>query len=237
MRIYRGKLNWYRYAIDESVTFILVDGHASVGARLGLYWMWTEDARGARNADRIRQTDVRSIKEAPPNEFRFISSDEHHTFDITSNRMGSKLHVTMASPNDDSTQFTLDRLDFPQPEKFSASPAPMIYHGKMFWWEHAVNELFVIALPLGIGNDLPVSGHWQWTTTADGKKKHAVNMVGMQRCQVNQAGLVDTFRFPQQDSYYQFECTPVSGCRALSTTMSSNGGRWSKTFTLYLQQW
>ena len=50
MLIYNGKLNWYDYAIDETITIVFPAGLA-LNDPVCAYWQWTKDGAGNKKTN------------------------------------------------------------------------------------------------------------------------------------------------------------------------------------------
>jgi hypothetical protein len=97
---------------------------------------------------------------------------------------------------------------------------PLIHVGKLSWYEYAVNELFVVILPLGLCGGNPVCAFWQWTKRADGQEKYNMDAISTQTCDTSSA---NKFHF-MQENYYTFNCEVDESNENLKVTMSNPAG-------------
>ncbi|KAF0437535.1 hypothetical protein F8M41_004364 [Gigaspora margarita] len=225
MSIYRGKMNWYEYAINEEFTVTFLYG-AHPNDPINLYWQWTKDAKGDIKGNVLYQTTITSVTQTGiPGEVKFSCADNnYYKFDITSKQYGGLLSIVMRNPKGATSSEMILKKFYPS--------QPLTYVGKLNWYEYAVNELFVVVLPNGLGEDLPVTAHWQWTKNAKGEPKvnHDVNDKQNKNNQ-------DPNTFYFGDGYYTFNCTADDKNKTLAVTMRNPSGDSFETIILQLHSY
>jgi hypothetical protein len=225
MFIYQGKLNWYNYAQDELFVIVLPFGVARLNDPIHLYWQWTKLDNGSTKVNVLSRSFISSVTEtAIDGEDQFSCvHDDYYTFDIVSKRHYDELHVTMRNLSGDTSSDMILRVvskeDDSDPEPLEKA-RPRIHVGKLNWYEYAINELFVVILPLGLCGDQPVCALWQWTKKADGQEKYNVKAISTQTCGT---GLANKFHFTQE-GYYTFSCEADKSNEDLKITMSNPAG-------------
>jgi hypothetical protein len=243
MLIYRGKMNWDDYADNEEFTVILPFGTSRLDDPIHLYWQWTKAATGATKLNVLARTTITSaIQTAVKGEAGFSCvHDDYYTFDITSKQSGEQLSVYMRNPKGyTSAEMVLQRFSpsrvlpdsaFPMsPER----PIPRIYAGKLNWFDYAVNELFLVVLPDGLGRSYPATAHWQWTVLDNKVEKLNCDADDRQHYSESDHQDANTFYFTQ-GGYYTLECTADDTAQTLTVTVKNPAGD-SQSTTLHLQQ-
>ncbi|KAF0475497.1 hypothetical protein F8M41_024606 [Gigaspora margarita] len=107
---------------------------------------------------------------------------------------------------------------------------PQTYVSKLNWYDYAVNELFIIVFPSGLGEDLPVTAHWQWTKNLSGEQKANRDLSDKQH-KNNQ----NPTSFHFGDGYYTFNCKADDKNKTLAVTMKNPSGDSFGTVMLQLQ--
>ncbi|CAG8487775.1 374_t:CDS:1 [Gigaspora rosea] len=217
-------MNWYEYAQNEEFTVTFLYG-ASPNDPINLYWQWTKDAAGEIKGNVLYQTTITSVTQTGiPGEVKFNCTDNnYYKFDITSKQYGGQLSIFMRNTAGDTSSEMILQKYYPS--------QPQIYVGKLNWYDFAVNELFVVVFPSGIGEDLPVTAHWQWTKNSSGESKVNRDLTDKQH-----KNSQDPQMFYFGDGYYTFNCTADDKNKTLAVTMSNPSGDSFGTVTLQLQQ-
>ncbi|GBB91534.1 hypothetical protein RclHR1_01890008 [Rhizophagus clarus] len=223
MSIYRGKMNWYEYANNEEFTVILPCGKR-LNDPINLYWQWTKDSSGDRNVNVLSQTTITSVTQTGiPGEVKFSClCNNYYTFDITSKQYGTRLSIFMRNPRGDTSSEMVLQKFYPSQSR--------TYAGKLNWYDYAVNELFIVFLPAGLGEDLRVTAHWQWTKNAQGVPKVNCDVNDKQRHEDK-----DPNKFYFKNGYYTFKCTADNKNKTLLVTMKDPSGNSSGPMMLKLQ--
>lgn len=229
MLLYQGKLNWFGYARNELFIIILPFGVARLNDPIHIYWQWTEDSTGSRKGNALCSSFISSVTEtAIEGEGRFsCTHGDYYSFDIVSKKERephekSELHVTMRSPQGERSSVMVLKAAYtdndPNPAPLEKA-RPLIHVGKLNWYEYAINELFVVILPLGLRGGKPVGAFWQWTIRADGQRNCNAHII---RTQVCDTALANNFSF--SDGYYTFNCEIDESSENLKVTMRNPAG-------------
>jgi len=226
MSIYRGKMNWYEYADNEEFTVILPCGER-LNDPINLYWQWTKNSSGEPKVNVLSQTTITTVTQTGiPGEVKFSCvCNNYYTFDITSKQYGAQLSILMRNPKGDTSSEMILQKFYPS--------QPRTYAGKLNWYDYAVNELFIVVLPAGLGEDLPVTAYWQWTKNAQGEPKVNRDVNDKQRHGDKNTKDPNTFYFG--DGYYTFNCTADDKNKTLTVTMKNPSGNSSGPIMLQLQ--
>ncbi len=220
-------MNWYNYAHyaqDELFVIVLPFGVARLNDPIHLYWQWTKLDNGSTKVNVLSRSFISSVTEtAIDGEDQFSCvHDDYYTFDIVSKRHYNELHVTIRNLSGDTSSDMIlgvvSKEDDSDPEPLEKA-RPRIHVGKLNWYEYAINELFVVILPLGLCGDQPVCALWQWTK-AGGQEKYNVNAISTQTCGT---GLANKFHFTQE-GHYTFSCEADKSNEDLKITMSDHAG-------------
>lgn len=232
MLIFRGKLNWYDYAVNEGV-IVVIPIAMRVGDPIHMYWQWTKDAKGNKKIN-VQVNDIIDTV-LTPGQFNYCS-DAYYKFQATLQQSNTQLSIKMSNPARDTKAFILNRVFYLHPsveDPLHPSPDARIYVGKMNWYDYAVDEIFVIICPSYIDTDSQVCAYWQWTKNAHGSTKVNVD------CQVNYnefAAGDNGFKFKFiQNNYYTFWCDLDEAANQLKATMSNPAGDSPHPFVMTLQ--
>lgn len=113
-------------------------------------------------------------------------------------------------------------------------PVPLVYVGKLDWFNYAVNEMITIVVPspgsYNTGDTVCV--YWQWTVDATGAKKKNRDFVGPMEVLSTAGDGSETLRIPVE--YYTFDGVVSAGKETLTMTMSNPNGEKSKPVTFSL---
>jgi RES domain-containing protein len=184
MYAYFGKLDWFKYAVNEAFT-IVFPGDFIVGAPVYGYWQWTKDDKGECNADRTGQSIITSVKAGAKGLIvGFDFSNYYHYEAEIANDAGS-IEVTMSNPKGD----TSNPMKLEQSYRSNFRENMTIYTGKMSWFDYAKDEMVTIIVPNGFGHGEPVCLYTQWTKDYDGvPKRNNPVVTNFTKFQVTTAG-------------------------------------------------
>ncbi|EIW52721.1 uncharacterized protein TRAVEDRAFT_135035 [Trametes versicolor FP-101664 SS1] len=110
--VFTGKLNWFNYAVNDMITFVVPRGVA-VGAPVGLYWQWTEDANGNLKQNRSVNSTFRAVS-ASGGQTTGTFDDGYYTFEATILSDDKSATIHMRNPNGASTTVEAQHTDFRQ---------------------------------------------------------------------------------------------------------------------------
>ncbi|EWG38489.1 hypothetical protein FVEG_01691 [Fusarium verticillioides 7600] len=170
MFIYQGKLNWNKYAVDETITIVLPKGAVRANEPAYLFTQWTvDDHQGEK--DKFYQTRIiKNVKQLPnTTDVSFKLPGTFYNYDVTTEQNYSKIKVTM-SGRDGTKTITLDRVWQPVGE-VDPNAALRIWAGSINLGDKAVNEQAIFVLPEDFKDGKPVISSWQWTKDESGKAK------------------------------------------------------------------
>lgn len=95
MYVYRGKLDYYNYAKDESITIVLPTAW-DIGEQISGYWQWTVDAQGNPKANTNQQGTI-DILEQDGDERKIGFAFGYYRFDGKLSKIKDTITVTMTS--------------------------------------------------------------------------------------------------------------------------------------------
>jgi hypothetical protein len=180
MLIYRGKIDYSKYAVNEEFTLILPTTIA-IGEPVFAAWQWTETEEGDAKINTFETNVIDRVVMSSPKGFGFTYYNSFYTFDITENDvLPTDLTVTMkdTAAGNTTSSFSLQRYsEFIPVERGLPLPVyPRIYVGKMIYGDFAQQEMFIIVVPDILENDADVYAFWQWTQLyEDNARKVNVN--------------------------------------------------------------
>ena len=226
MYVYRGKFSWFNYASNEGISFIFPHG-VGLNEPAFAVWEWTVDSNGVSKATSTRSGKVAAV-DSSGGITVFRNPDQYYYFTGSLSSDLSSLTLTMKNPaGDTSSPFTLS--------VHYKDPAPLVYVGKLNWFNYAVNETITVVVPppgnFNTGDIACV--YWQWTVDSTGAQKvnqsHAVNMTVTSVGADGSRGL----RIPLD--YYLFNGSVTAEKNTMTLTMSNPSGETSAPITLALQ--
>ena len=236
MLVYRGKLNWFNYALNEGFTLIFPDPEFKVGVPAIAAWQWTENAQGAKNQNMFVQGVIDSVVISGSGERQiFFHQNQYYRFQaIFSNDMKS-ITAVMSNPSGyKSSPTTLNNVyDSP----LIAGILPRYFLGKMNWLNYAIDEMFLVIIPRGSERNSDVLAYWQWTVNDKGEKKANRDFKDIIRsAEQSSAGEIVVFG-DDTATYYVFNGTIASDGNTFSVNMKNPGGAKAGPFVLALQVW
>lgn len=227
MYVYRGKLNWDGYAVNEALTIIL-PSNIDLGELVCVYWQWTTDDAGAQKKNesvvatinRVTRTDdEKSIRFFQDRDYRFdaVLGPDMETLDVTmSNNVGDNSSTILQLGYSDNTSI----------------PMYHVYVGKLNWYWYAVDEMITVAVLSTFDKGDPVCVYWQWTVHSTGTKKGNADIHGAIDDAVETgAGKKIGFLY---NNYYKFDGEVDEDGETMVLTMRNPNGDKSGPITLQL---
>ncbi|KAI1044968.1 hypothetical protein LB505_014129 [Fusarium chuoi] len=170
MFIYQGKLNWFSYATDETITLVFPKGAVRANDPAYLFTQWTvNDHKGEK--DKFYQTRIiKNVKQLPnTTDVSFKLPGTFYNLDITTEQNYSKLKVVMSGDEGKKT-ITLDQVWQPVGE-IDPNATFAIWAGHISFGDKIVKEQAIFVLPEDFKEGKPVISSWQWTKDESGKAK------------------------------------------------------------------
>lgn len=170
MFIYQGKLNWFSYATDETITLVFPKGAVRANDPAYLFTQWTvNDHKGEK--DKFYQTRIiKNVKQLPnTTDVSFKLPGTFYNLDITTEQNYSKLKVIMSGDEGKKT-ITLDQVWQPVGE-IDPNATFAIWAGHISLGDKIVKEQAIFVLPEDFKEGKPVISSWQWTKDESGKAK------------------------------------------------------------------
>ncbi|KAG7086960.1 hypothetical protein E1B28_002877 [Marasmius oreades] len=215
MYIFNGKLNWFRYAVNETITIVFPAGFA-LNDPVCAFFQWTQDDAGKKNVNTIQQG-VISMVIAKPDYFQVsFQASGYYGFDIIVPGHLNTITATMWNPaNERSNPMTCTR----QYGDLARVPSTAVFTGKLNWFNYARNEMVSLVVPNGVSNGAPVGLYSQWSVDGAGvpKANHAVNSTFRNVTASANGEAKGTF----DDGYYTYEATVLSGSQGAKIRMSN----------------
>lgn len=234
MLTYRGKLNWYNYAVNEGFTLIFPGPELKVGAPAIAVWQWTVDATGAEKANVFYHGVINSVVILETGERQlYFFDDKYYRFQAVFSDDMRSTTVVMSNPSGNRSPPAVLERDYNTP--LTQGVVPLYFLGKMNWLTYAKNELFLVIIPAGVAVGRDVLAYWQWTVNDAGKEKANVNYKDIIRTREETAqGDVVTFG-QEPDTYYTFNGTISKDGQTFSVNMKNPSGAKGGPFLLQLQ--
>ncbi len=227
MYVYRGKFDWFEYAVNEAIT-VVFPTDLILGELVSAFWQWTKDSQGTQKVNTSSNGIIDSVTVAEKKIGFFY--DQYYKFDGTVADDSKSLTLVMRKTSGEkSTPFTL-QLVYSEP---AFVPNCLVYTGKLDWFYYAKNEMITLVVPspsFSDGNTVCV--YWEWTVTSTGLKKANHDWVAPMKISSKTEDGVKQLVIAS--SYYRFD-GEVNGNRDVVTlTMSKPSGEKSNLITLRL---
>ncbi|KAG7086110.1 hypothetical protein E1B28_003624 [Marasmius oreades] len=213
MFTFNGKLNWFKYAVNETITVVFPAGFA-VNDPVCAFWQWTEDAAGNKKANTTQLGFINSVT-TKTGEYQVSFAFDYYSFEATVAGDSSTITATMFNPKGDRSEATTLNRQFGNLVQFRSTT---VFTGKLNWLKYAENEMLTLVVPRGVSNGAPVGLYHQWTVDAKGVKKanHAVNAT-FRDVTTDKGETKATF----DDGYYTYNTTVQSGGQEVKILMSN----------------
>ncbi|EJF63184.1 hypothetical protein DICSQDRAFT_168065 [Dichomitus squalens LYAD-421 SS1] len=217
MFIYNGKFTYYRYALDETITFVFPVGFA-LNDPVNAYWQWTVDAKGNQKPNTPRSGISSSVVKTA-DEYRVHVSFGYYRVDVTVAADFKSISFLMRSRSEGPAgPFTLPAMH----AEASRMPSTVVYTGKLNWRSWAENEMITLVIPDGVSEGAFFGLYHQWTVDAAGNQKtnYPVNGV-FQNVSADLSGAVTA---TSKASYYTYDFS-FHGKEGSFTLLDPNGDK------------
>ncbi|BBN16459.1 hypothetical protein MPTK1_7g06490 [Marchantia polymorpha subsp. ruderalis] len=198
MKVYRGKLNWLIYAVNETCTFVFPKGFA-VGDPVYTAYQWTENSSGAKKVNNFVEGYVNmDFVVDGKRTIRFHEENYYH-FDATISSDEKSIVVTMRNDPHGSVEkpTTLDLA------MTSDTSALVLYMGKYTEHPFADNEMIMVIGSPNFSSGNSIGVFWQWTKQSGGKEKVPQTYTGtVTDFHQDTSGI--KFDFNKDSNYYKF---------------------------------
>ncbi|KAF4458704.1 hypothetical protein FALBO_14554 [Fusarium albosuccineum] len=142
MFVYQGKFKWFYHGQDETFVVVLPNGFVRDGDTAYLFSQWTEDAQKRQKNNWFQTLIVSGLTKNSDGDDSFSLKGAYYTWTITTQKVYSKLNITMSNPQKDKSTMAVDH-----------------------------NEPAIFIIPDGFGDGKPVLSLWQWTKDSKGQVK------------------------------------------------------------------
>ncbi|RGP72612.1 hypothetical protein FLONG3_6620 [Fusarium longipes] len=195
MFVYQGKLNWYDYANNETITIIFPHNHVRPSDPVYVFSQWTKSALGFKKVKWFQTILVQDMKKVDGSDnVTFTLPGSWYTFKITTEASYSKINVDMSSLSGGHVPtFTLLRTYQPNGSMELKSPL-RIWTGPINISDNAVEEQAIFVSPNGLDNGNDIFASWQWTKSPSGKAKETA-CYSTRMSEVSGNGGIATFSF------------------------------------------
>jgi hypothetical protein len=202
MRVYRGKLNWYNYAVNESCTFVF-PGSFDVGQPVYALWQWTKDAAGTAKGNVFLEGHVNADSVVDGKRKILFHYENYYHFDAVIGSDEKSISLTMwKDANGKIEKANPTTLDLALHNKDTSKF--LIYIGKYTEAPYADNEMITVIGSPSIYYGNPIGVFWQWTKDAQGAEKVMQTYTGTVTS-FHQANDGIKLEFIKPENYYKFD--------------------------------
>ncbi|KAM5542417.1 hypothetical protein V8D89_003876 [Ganoderma adspersum] len=167
MFIFNGKLNWFQYASNETITVVFPAGFA-LNDPVSAHWQWTADGNDNKKASVANSGVVQSITKTIDGSSRFLFSFGYYHFSAAVTTDYKTLTLTMHNPKGEvSAPFDLGATHINP----TAIPSTVVYTGALEWFSYAKTETTTLVVPYGVFEGAFFGLYHQWTVDAKGVEK------------------------------------------------------------------
>ncbi|TFK76111.1 hypothetical protein BDN72DRAFT_831549 [Pluteus cervinus] len=106
--VYTGKLNWFRFAVNEMITVVIPAG-ISDGAPCSLFYQWTVDSKGNVKANSCQKGTLSSVRKSG-NSVTGTLKGSYYTYEITISN-GTQGTIVISNPAGESTSNSVVRFN------------------------------------------------------------------------------------------------------------------------------
>lgn len=233
MLIYRGKLDWYQYAVNEAFT-IIFPTKLELGEPAYAAWQWTLDGSGTAKVNCFSIGTVDTLTVTAAERKLGFHHDRYYRFDATFSEDMKGMTVMMSNEKGDKAEKTAN-LTLHYDASLNDPTVPRLYLGKMNWYEYAENEMFLVVAPGSMDNGKNICAYWEWTKTGAGDNKYNVDdKDSISAVKKFTGGEQITFH-QGENGYYTFVGDVYEDKKQLSVMMSNPAGDKQGPFVLQLQ--
>ncbi|KAF4990299.1 hypothetical protein FDECE_14442 [Fusarium decemcellulare] len=218
MFVYQGKLKWFCYGQDETFVVVLPNGFARDGDTVYLFSQWTHDVHKRQKYNWFQTLIVSGLTKNPEGDDSFVLKGAYYTWTITTQKVYSKLNITMSNPYNDKNTMAFDRIWQSKGEQDTGNAR--VWTGKFNWLEFANNEPVIFIVPDGFGDGKPILSLWQWTKDSKGQTKAPSFRDAVQKALSDPSS--DQYKF-SYNSYYDITCTWDKKTEKLAVHMKEGG--------------
>ena len=234
MFVYRGKLNWFNFVLDEGFTLIFHDSEFKAGASAIAAWKWTVTGDGSKNQNAFMQGVIDSVVISGTGERQiFFYQNQYYRFQATFSDDMKSITVVMSNPSGEKSSPTTLTNVYDSP--LTAGIIPRYFLGNISFYPYATDEMFLVIIPHGSELNSDILAYWQWTVDAGGNKKSNFNFKDIVRsAEQTSVGEIVTFG-DNTASYYSFDGTIANDGKTFSVKMKDPKGNTAGPFVLALQ--
>ncbi|KAJ3543604.1 hypothetical protein NM208_g3476 [Fusarium decemcellulare] len=218
MFVYQGKLKWFCYGQDETFVVVLPNGFARDGDTAYLFSQWTHDVHKRQKYNWFQTLIVSGLTKNSDGDDSFVLKGAYYTWTITTQKIYSKLNITMSNPYNDKNTMAFDRIWQSKGEQDTGNAR--VWTGKFNWLEFANNEPVIFIVPDGFGDGKPILSLWQWTKDSKGQTKAPSFRDAVQKALSDPSS--DQYKF-SYTSYYDITCTWDKKTEKLAVHMKEGG--------------
>ncbi|KAF8535219.1 hypothetical protein BDD12DRAFT_912923 [Trichophaea hybrida] len=201
MYVYRGKLNWSQFAVNDTLT-IIFPGAFGHGEQVYAYWQWTKVVSGAKKVNECAEGTINSITTVGNEHQIGFFYHRYYRFNAVLSANAERITVTMVenpNPTKMSSPTTL-QLSYSEPSVLPQTSRCLVYTGKLNFLHYAVDEMITVVVPSSLDQGEHICAYWQWTVDTKGTEKQNCDSVGFIDSSTK-AGKI-TFH---ADKYYSFD--------------------------------
>jgi hypothetical protein len=221
MKVYRGKINWFSYAVNETCTFTFPKGFA-VGDPVLAAWQWTKNSAGNPKVNNFLQGHVNADSVVDGKRTILFHYENYYHFDAVISDDEKSIVVTMWKDPE-------GKVEKAKPTTLALamsndSSAFVYYIGKYTEQPYADNEMIsVISSPnLYYGDTIGVL--WQWTKDAAGNEKVPQTYTGTVTA-FQQANPGIKLEFIKDSNYYKFSMAVDNARKNMKLRIASDAGQ------------
>ncbi|KAM0342496.1 hypothetical protein ACHAPU_009470 [Fusarium lateritium] len=169
MFVYEGRLEWSKYAQNETAVIILPSGPVRAGDIAWMLSQWTVDSKGNKKALQSQRIPINQVIRTDEGNDSFSSKPGWYTWKMTSSDNYRKLNLVMS--NDAGGKSEMEFKCIWKAEGEWSKECGRIWFGKINWSTFASDEVCLFIAPEGFGEGRPILSMWQWTQDSEGKEK------------------------------------------------------------------
>jgi len=228
MYVYRGKLNWGNFAVNDALT-IIFPGAFGHGEPVYACWQWTKITTGATKVNVCAQGSINSVTTVGDECKIGFFYERNHRFDAVLAPDVKQITVTMSNKSNQRSSPTTLQHSYSVPSILPQSAKCLVYTGKLSWLNYAADEMITVVVPNSFDWGEPICAYWQWTMNVKGVEKLNYDAVGFVDSSTK-AGKI-TFH---TNKHYSFEGEVANTGDKLTLTMRNPKGDISKPVHLVL---
>jgi predicted nucleic acid-binding Zn-ribbon protein len=169
MFVYEGRLEWSKYAQNETAIIILPSGPIRAGDIAWILSQWTVDSKGNKKALQSQRIPISQVIRTAKGDDSFSSKPGWYTWKMTSSDNYEKLNLVMSNDAGGMSEMEFKRIWKAEGEW--SRECGRIWLGKINWSTFASDEFCLFIAPEGFGEGRPILSMWQWTQDSQGKEK------------------------------------------------------------------